>query len=92
MGHGIAIPHGRLLALDDPLVVLARHQRGVPFGRIDNEPSRIIVPILSGARDPDAHVKLLGAIAQLLSQDDTRQAILTARNPEQVLEIIRAVA
>ena len=89
MGHGIAIPHCRLLALDHPRVVFARHRKGVVFGGRDDEPCQLIVLILSGAGAPDEHVKLLGAMAQLLGHDQTRQALLTAQSVSEFFGIIQ---
>ncbi|MFC1766156.1 cation:proton antiporter, partial [Planctomycetota bacterium] len=76
MGHGIAIPHCRLLALDQPTVVFARHRDGIVFGGMDNNPCQLIVLILSGAGAPDEHIKLLAAMARLLGNEDTRNALL----------------
>lgn len=92
MGHGIAIPHCRLLALDQPLVVFARHQQGVVFGGMDKHPCHLIVLILSGAGAPDEHVRLLGAMAQLLGNENTRQALLAAETVEEFYGIIRNAA
>ncbi len=92
MGHGIAIPHCRLLALDQPLVVFARHQQGVVFGGMDKHPCHLIVLILSGAGAPDEHVRLLGAMAQLLGNEHTRQALLAAETVEEFYGIIRHAA
>jgi len=92
MGHGIAIPHGRLLALDHPIVVFARHQEGLVFGGVDNSPCHLFALILSGAGDPDTHIRLLGAMAQLLGHEDTRQALLAASSGEEFFGIIHSAA
>lgn len=92
MGHGIAIPHGRLLALNDPVVVFARHREGIVFGGMDDSPCHIIVLILSGAGAPNEHVKLLGAMAQLLGCTETRNALLETESAEAFFGIIRKAA
>ncbi|MCF7976279.1 MAG: cation:proton antiporter [Phycisphaerae bacterium] len=92
MGHGIAIPHGRLLALDHPIVVFARHAEGIVFGGMDNAPCHLIALILSGAGTPDDHVKLLGAMAQLLGHEETRQSLLTTQSEEEFFGIIHSAA
>ncbi|MCP4452809.1 MAG: PTS transporter subunit EIIA [Planctomycetes bacterium] len=92
MGHGIAIPHGRLLALDHPIVIFARHKQGIVFGGMDNSPCHLIVLILSGAGTPDAHIRLLGAMAQLLGHEETRQSLLTASSEETFFGIIHSAA
>lgn len=92
MGHGIAIPHCRLLALDKPMVVFARHRQGIVFGGMDNEPCHLIVLILSGAGAPDEHIKLLGAMAQLLGNEQTRQSLLKAQSPDEFFGLIHSAA
>jgi mannitol/fructose-specific phosphotransferase system IIA component (Ntr-type)/Kef-type K+ transport system membrane component KefB len=89
MGHGIAIPHCRLLALRRPTLVFARHQEGIVFGGVDNAPCRLIVLILSGAGAPDEHVRLLGAMAHLLGKDETRKSLLAACSTTEFIEVIQ---
>ena len=89
MGHGLAIPHCRLLGIDEPIVVWARLKKGVVFGGIDNEPCRLIIMILSSVGDPDSHMKLLGATARILGNADIREALLVADSPRTFVKIIR---
>lgn len=92
MGHGIAIPHGRLLALDHPIVIFARHQDGIVFGGMDKSPCQLFALILSGTGNPDDHIKLLGAMAQLLGHEETRQSLLTASSQGAFFGIIHSAA
>jgi PTS system nitrogen regulatory IIA component len=89
MGHGLAIPHCRLLGIDEPIVVWARLKKGVVFGGIDNEPCRLIILILSRVGDPDSHMKLLGATARILGNADIRDALLAADSPRTFVKTIR---
>ena len=89
MGHGLAIPHCRLLGIDEPIVVWARLEKGVVFGGVDNEPCRLIILILSSVGDPDSHMKLLGATARILGNADIREALLAADSPRTFVKTIR---
>jgi len=80
MGHGLAIPHCRLLGIDTPVVIWARLKTGVVFGGVDNEPCGLIIIILSSVSDPDSHMKLLGATARILGKGETRDALLAAKD------------
>ena len=90
MGNGIAIPHCRLLGIDDPIVVWATHEQGVVFGGIDDEPCYLIILILSNVSDPNAHMKLLSATARILGSEEIRQKLLTADSAKTFVEIVRA--
>lgn len=92
MGHGIAIPHARLLPLNGPIVIFARHRHGIVFGGIDQTPCHLIVLILTGARDPNEHVRLLGAVAQLLGHEETRSALLNTSSTDEFFGIIHSAA
>lgn len=84
-GQGVAIPHCRLMGLERPLVVLGRHANaGVVFGGIDERPCDLFVLILSSAREPAAHLKLLGAAAHVLKDAGCRARWRRAGRPEEL--------
>lgn len=90
MGHGIAIPHCRLLALDHPIVIFGRHSEGIVFGGVDNEPCHLIVLLLSGAGEPGEHIKLLSAIAGILGREDVREQLVAAPDEASFIEALRS--
>ena len=89
MGHGIAIPHCRLLGIDDPILVWGRLRDGVVFGGIDDNPCNLIILILSSVGDPDSHMKLLSAAAKILGKEDKRKALLDAGDTATFVDIVR---
>lgn len=91
-GHGIAIPHCRLMGLERPVLVLARHSEGVVFGGVDDNPCHLILLILSSARDPSEHLRLLAAAGHLFGNDATREALQAAESTDELLRVIRTVA
>lgn len=82
IGHGIAIPHGRVPDLNVPLVAMARHTEGVDFDAVDGRPVHIIVLLLVPDNTDKAHLELLAHLARLLHQQDVREAIMHADTPE----------
>ncbi len=89
VGNGVAIPHCRLLRLGRPVVAFGRHRSGVVFGGIDESPCTLIVLILTDARKPGEHLKLLSAAGHLLSDEKRRRQLSEARTPHEVLEVLR---
>ncbi|MBT3194454.1 MAG: PTS transporter subunit EIIA [Verrucomicrobia bacterium] len=89
MGHGIAIPHCRLLGIDTPVVVWCRLREGVVFGGIDDEPCDLIILILSSVGDPKAHMKLLAATARILGCAETRQALRATEDTHAFVEVVK---
>jgi len=84
IGHGIAIPHGRMADLDAPLTALARHREGVSFDAIDGKPVHIVVVLLAPESSDKSHLDLLAGLARALQQEPVRQAIMAAETAEEI--------
>ncbi|GMR00024.1 MAG: PTS sugar transporter subunit IIA [Zetaproteobacteria bacterium] len=92
IGHGIAIPHGRLPDLDAPVTALARHIGGVDFEAIDGQPVHIVVVLLAPANEDRSHLEMLAGLARTLQQESVRQAIMQADTAEAVSALFPASA
>jgi len=90
IGHGIAIPHGRLPDLDAPVTALARHTGGVDFEAIDGQPVHIVVVLLAPANEDRSHLEMLASLARTLQQESVRQAIMQADTAEAVSALFPA--
>ncbi len=84
IGHGIAIPHGRLPDLDAPVTALARHAAGVDFDAIDGRPVHIVVLLLAPENEDRSHLEILASLARTLQQKPVRQAIMQADSTETI--------
>ncbi len=89
MGHGVAIPHGRLEGLQEPAIVVAIHEQGVNFDAIDGQPVHIVVMLLVPNDNHQVHLGLLAKLARLLQQEHVRQALRKARSPEDVAQLFK---
>ncbi|MBF0281249.1 MAG: PTS sugar transporter subunit IIA [Zetaproteobacteria bacterium] len=78
IGHGVAIPHGRLQALKVPVLAFARHARGVDFDAIDDAPVHMIILLLVPDNDDRAHLELLAKLARSLQRKAFRDALMSA--------------
>jgi len=84
IGHGIAIPHGRLPELDAPITALIRHAGGIDFDAIDGQPVHIVVILLAPANEDRSHLELLAGLARVLQQESVRRAVMEATTAEEV--------
>ncbi|MDX8381921.1 MAG: PTS sugar transporter subunit IIA [Ghiorsea sp.] len=89
MGHGIAIPHGRLDGLAQPVLAVAIHKQGVDFDAIDDELVHIVVLLLVPNDDYQVHLVLLAQLARLLQQEHVRTTLLNAKTSDEVVQIFR---
>jgi len=84
IGHGIAIPHGRLPELDAPITALIRHAGGIDFDAIDGQPVHIVVVLLAPVNEDRSHLELLAGLARALQQESVRRAVMEAATAEEV--------
>jgi len=84
IGHGVAIPHGRMPDLSSPVIALARHQDGIDFDAIDGAPVHIVILLLVPDSQDQTHLDLLARLARLLQQGSFRDAVMHADSPEAI--------
>jgi len=89
IGHGVAIPHGRMPDLNSPVVALVRHPEGIDFDAIDNKPVHIVILLLVPGSEDRSHLELLARLARMLQQDNFRDAIMKADSPQAISELFR---
>jgi len=90
LGHGVAIPHGRMAALATPRVALLRLAHGVDFEAIDHEPVDILVALVVPEDATGEHLELLAQLARGLSQPDHIAALRRATNSEALFHAAQA--
>ncbi len=61
---GVAIPHGRLAGLKEPVVALGFSRMGIDFNSLDGSPVYLVVMILTPLEDADAQIHLLAEVAR----------------------------
>jgi mannitol/fructose-specific phosphotransferase system IIA component (Ntr-type) len=89
MGHGVAMPHCRLMGLDEPVLALGIHRKGVDFDSSDYIPCNIVLLILTCARNPAEHLQLLSCAAHVLGNEEIRKKLRRAGNPAELVDVLR---
>lgn len=87
IGHGVAIPHGRMPDLSNPILALARHINGVDFDAIDGQPVHIIVLLLVPDSDDRRHLELLAQLARNLQQQTFREQVMQATSNQMLCQL-----
>jgi PTS system nitrogen regulatory IIA component len=92
VGHGVAIPHVRIDAVNMPLVVFGRSARPIEFAAMDQEPCSlfflVLGPTRSDAQEP--YLQAMAKISRLMRNGTMRQALMSASSPEALLAAIVA--
>ena len=86
IGHGIAIPHGRSPALQQPRGALLRLQQPIDFG--GDEGVDLVFAMAVPEHYTHQHLMLLSELAEMFSDADVRQALREAPDAEALQQII----
>jgi PTS system nitrogen regulatory IIA component len=81
LGHGVAIPHGRIKSLRQPLCAFVRVRSGVPFESPDEEPVRLVFAMLVPEHATEQHLHILSELAQMFSDPQFRDSLLRCEDP-----------
>ncbi len=88
LGHGVAIPHGRIKGLKNPLAAVLRVAQPIAFEAPDDEPVTLLIFLLVPEAATQRHLEILSEIAELLSDRELREQLKTEPDPARVHELI----
>ena len=88
LGHGVAIPHGRIKGLKDALGAFLRLGAPVPFDAPDGKPVNLVFALLVPEQATERHLQVLSELAQMFSDRPLRDAMSAAANPASLHQLI----
>ena len=88
IGDGIALPHGRLNGLTEPLAAVIRLRQALDFDAVDDGPVKLIVGLLVPANATEQHLDILANLAETFSKGEQRRAILRARDAQTLFALL----
>ena len=88
LGHGVAIPHGRIKGLKAPLLAVLRSETPVPFEAPDGLPVRLLIVLLVPEHATEEHLEILSELAELLSDANLRQTLVEANDPAAIHKLL----
>jgi nitrogen PTS system EIIA component len=89
LGHGVAIPHGRMAGLDRPIGAFIRLAHGVDFDAPDNEPVDLVFALLVPEESTDAHLQLLAQLAEMFSDLTLCSRLRQTTNDDELFALIQ---
>lgn len=88
IGEGIAIPHAKTEAVNEPGLASMIVRDGVDYESLDDEPAHLFFMIAAPAGGADVHLEVLSRLSRMLMDDDFRDALMQAKTPEEYLSTI----
>jgi PTS system nitrogen regulatory IIA component len=75
LGHGVAVPHGRIKGLKSPIAAFVRLAEPIPFESPDGEPVKLLIFLLIPDNVTQQHLEILSEIAELFSDSGMRDTL-----------------
>ncbi|PJN57043.1 PTS system fructose-specific EIIABC component [Paenibacillus sp. GM2FR] len=84
IGGGIAMPHAKTKAVNEPTVVFAKSSGGVDFEALDGEAAYVFFMIAAPEGAGNTHLRTLAALSRLLIDTEFIAQLMDAKTPEEV--------
>ena len=77
LGHGVAVPHGRVKGLKAPIAAFVRLAAPIPFESPDGLPVNLMVFLLIPDHVTQQHLEILSEVAEMFSDAAFREMLAT---------------
>ena len=88
LGQQVAVPHGRIKGLRDPIAALIRVSEPIPFDAPDGQPVKLLMFLLVPENANQHHLDILSELAQMLSDKDFRDKLISEAEASVIHQLI----
>ena len=88
IGDGVAIPHGKLSSVKQPIVSFGRSKKGLDFDSMDGRPAFLFFLLLAPENSSGVHLQVLTKIARILKSNTFRKALMQVESREEIYQTI----
>lgn len=88
LGHGVAIPHGRIKGLKAPMAAVFLLAQPIGFDAPDEQPVSLLIFLLVPEAATQKHLEILSEIAELLSDSALRESIKGSASQQTLHQLI----
>lgn len=88
IGNGVAIPHARDPHCKAPLAGFLKLAEPIDFDAVDGEPVDLVFVLLVPEEADDTHLALLGQVAAVMNDADTRQRLRKSDSQRQLYDTL----
>ena len=89
LGHGVAIPHGRVDFIDEPIGAAITLAEPIDFDAPDNQPVDPIVGLLIPENEVNGHLKILASLAKFFDSEENRVAMRKTHSADEILKLLK---
>lgn len=92
IGRGVAVPHGRSLAIERLTVVFGRSEAGIDYDAMDGKPVHLVFLTVAPPQErSNLYLPVLGKIVEMVKSARVRKQLLTAASFAEISGIISEV-
>ena len=88
LGHGVAIPHGRIKGLKTPMAAVFQLSQAIGFEAPDEQLVNLLIFLLVPEAATQKHLEILSEIAELLSDAALREKLVSSTDSQQLYDLI----
>lgn len=88
LGHGVAIPHGRLQGGEHTLAAFLKLEQAINFDAIDDEPVDLLFGLLVPEQSTDQHLQILAQVAQMFDNQDFLRKLRDSQSEQQLFDLL----
>lgn len=89
VGDNVAIPHGKMITLDNIMLVVGRSKKGVDFASLDFKPCHIFFLVLAPEQVAGLHLRILAHVSRLLREESFRREFIEAEGKEELWNLLK---
>ena len=88
LGHGVAIPHGRIKGLKSPMAAVFQLAQAIGFDAPDEQAVKLLIFLLVPEAATQKHLEILSEIAELLSNANLRDNLISSDSVASLHQLI----
>jgi PTS system nitrogen regulatory IIA component len=88
LGHGVAIPHGRIKGLKSPMAAVIQLAQPIGFDAPDEQSVNLLIFLLVPEAATQKHLEILSEIAEMLSDVVLREKMATSASSDELFGLI----
>ncbi len=88
IGHGIALPHGRIPGNHKTVAAFLRLEEGIDYDALDQKPVDMLLGLLVPEDSTEEHLQLLASLAEMFSSEPFRQQLRDGANAAALCQLL----
>ncbi|MBS4178501.1 PTS fructose transporter subunit IIABC [Lederbergia citrea] len=88
IGEGIAIPHAKTTAVQEPAIAFGKSVTGIDYESLDGNPAHLFFMIAATEGANNTHLEALARLSTILMKEEVRDMLLKAASEDEILQII----